>query len=86
MSARADGGTASVLNALQAFEAEGFPTTSPSAHTAPYAGDGREIGTASQILVDLGVRSLRVLRNNPAKYAGLEGHGLRVTERVPLLR
>jgi hypothetical protein len=46
MSARADGGTASVLNALQAFEAEGFPTTSPSAHTAPYAGDGREIGTA----------------------------------------
>src|SRR3712207_6885639 len=38
----------------------------------------------SQILCDLGVRSMRLLTNNPAKRAGLEGYGLTITGRVPL--
>jgi 3,4-dihydroxy 2-butanone 4-phosphate synthase/GTP cyclohydrolase II len=46
--------------------------------------DSREYGIGAQILVDLGVRKLRLLTNNPAKYGGLEGFGLTVTERVPL--
>ncbi|MCL2780961.1 MAG: bifunctional 3,4-dihydroxy-2-butanone-4-phosphate synthase/GTP cyclohydrolase II, partial [Actinomycetia bacterium] len=44
----------------------------------------RDYGTGAQILVDLGVRSMRLLTNNPAKRAGLEGYGLRVLDRVPL--
>jgi 3,4-dihydroxy 2-butanone 4-phosphate synthase/GTP cyclohydrolase II len=46
--------------------------------------DARDYGTGAQILVDLGVRSMRLLTNNPAKRAGLEGYGLRVLGRVPL--
>lgn len=46
--------------------------------------DARDYGTGAQILVDLGVRSMRLLTNNPAKRAGLEGYGLSVTGRVPL--
>jgi 3,4-dihydroxy 2-butanone 4-phosphate synthase/GTP cyclohydrolase II len=46
--------------------------------------DGREYGIGSQILVDLGVTTMRLLTNNPAKYGGLDGFGLRILERVPL--
>jgi 3,4-dihydroxy 2-butanone 4-phosphate synthase/GTP cyclohydrolase II len=46
--------------------------------------DARDYGTGAQILVDLGVRSMRLLTNNPAKRAGLEGYGLRIVGRVPL--
>ena len=46
--------------------------------------DSREYGIGAQILVELGVRNLRLLTNNPAKYGGLDGFGLTITERVPL--
>jgi 3,4-dihydroxy 2-butanone 4-phosphate synthase/GTP cyclohydrolase II len=46
--------------------------------------DARDYGIGAQILCDLGVRSMRLLTNNPDKRAGLEGWGLRVTGRVPL--
>jgi len=46
--------------------------------------DARDYGIGAQILVDLGVSSMRLLTNNPAKRAGLEGYGLSITERVPL--
>jgi 3,4-dihydroxy 2-butanone 4-phosphate synthase/GTP cyclohydrolase II len=46
--------------------------------------DARDYGTGAQILADLGVRSMRLLTNNPAKRAGLEGYGLTIAERVPL--
>jgi 3,4-dihydroxy 2-butanone 4-phosphate synthase/GTP cyclohydrolase II len=46
--------------------------------------DSREYGIGSQILVDLGVSTMRLLTNNPAKYGGLEGFGLEISERVPL--
>ena len=46
--------------------------------------DARDYGTGAQILYDLGVRSMRLLTNNPAKRAGLEGYGLSITERVGL--
>ncbi|MGD9955627.1 MAG: bifunctional 3,4-dihydroxy-2-butanone-4-phosphate synthase/GTP cyclohydrolase II [Candidatus Nanopelagicales bacterium] len=46
--------------------------------------DARDYGTGAQILADLGVRSMRLLTNNPAKRAGLEGYGLSILERVPL--
>jgi 3,4-dihydroxy 2-butanone 4-phosphate synthase/GTP cyclohydrolase II len=46
--------------------------------------DAREYGTGAQILADLGVRTMRLLTNNPAKRAGLEGYGLEIVGRVPL--
>jgi len=46
--------------------------------------DPRDYGVGAQILVDLGLRRIRLLTNNPQKRAGLEGYGLQVVERVPL--
>ena len=46
--------------------------------------DPRDYGVGAQILVDLGVRQVRLLTNNPQKRAGLEGYGLQIVERVPL--
>jgi 3,4-dihydroxy 2-butanone 4-phosphate synthase / GTP cyclohydrolase II len=64
-----DGG----LDTVQANVALGYPN------------DRRDYGTGMQILRDLGVRRMRLLTNNPDKRAGLEGFGLSVTERVPLV-
>lgn len=47
--------------------------------------DARDYGTGAQILADLGVRSMRLLTNNPAKRAGIEGYGLSISETVPLI-
>ncbi len=47
--------------------------------------DAREYGIGAQILVDLGVRRMRLLTNNPAKYGGLSGFGLEIVERVPIV-
>src|SRR4029077_7004878 len=46
--------------------------------------DSREYGIGAQILVDLGITTMRIMTNNPAKYGGLEGFGLDIVERVPL--
>ncbi len=64
-----DGG----MDTVEANEALGFPA------------DRRDYGIGMQILVDLGLRKLRLLTNNPAKRAGLEGFGLEIVERVPVL-
>ncbi|MGD9792717.1 MAG: 3,4-dihydroxy-2-butanone-4-phosphate synthase [Acidimicrobiia bacterium] len=47
--------------------------------------DSREYGIGAQILADLGVTTMRLLTNNPATYGGLEGFGLHITGRVPLV-
>jgi len=49
-----------------------------------YKPDLRDYGIGAQILVDLGVKNIRLFTNNPRKIIGLEGYGLRVVERVPL--
>ena len=46
--------------------------------------DSREYGIGAQILVDLGVSSMRLMTNNPAKYGGLEGYDLTIVERIPI--
>ena len=49
-----------------------------------YPADLRDYGVGAQILVDLGVKEMRLLTNNPRKIIGLEGYGLKIKERVPL--
>jgi len=61
------------LDTVQANRALGFPA------------DRRDYGIGMQILVDLGVREMRLLTNNPSKRAGLEGYGLKVVERIPII-
>ena len=50
-----------------------------------FPADRRDYGIGMQILVDIGVRQMRLITNNPAKRAGLEGYGLEVVERVPII-
>ncbi len=49
-----------------------------------FAPDLRDYGIGAQILTSLGLSTIRLMTNNPAKRAGLEGHGLKITERVPI--
>jgi 3,4-dihydroxy 2-butanone 4-phosphate synthase/GTP cyclohydrolase II len=63
-----DGG----LDTVEANEALGLPA------------DKREYGIGMQILLDLGIRKMRLMTNNPIKRAGLEGFGLEIVERVPI--
>lgn len=47
--------------------------------------DMREYGVGAQVLYDLGLRKIRLLTNNPSKYVGLQGYGLEIVERVPIM-
>lgn len=75
-----------LLHKLKAYELQeaGHDTVDANLELGLPA-DARDYGTGAQILADLGVRGMRLLTNNPAKRAGLEGYGLRMTERVPLV-
>ncbi len=74
-----------LLHKLQAYQLQdaGADTVDANLGLGLPAG-ARDYGTGAQILVDLGVRSMRLLTNNPAKRAGLSGYGLRVVGREPL--
>lgn len=75
-----------LMHKLQAYELQeqGRDTVEANLELGLPA-DARDYGTGAQILADLGVTSMRLLTNNPAKRAGLQGYGLSVVERVPLV-
>jgi 3,4-dihydroxy 2-butanone 4-phosphate synthase/GTP cyclohydrolase II len=74
-----------LLHKLQAYQLQdrGFDTVDANLELGLPA-DARDYGIGAQILYDLGVRSMRLLTNNPAKRAGLEGYGLTFVGREPL--
>jgi 3,4-dihydroxy 2-butanone 4-phosphate synthase/GTP cyclohydrolase II len=74
-----------LMHKLQAYQLQDAGEDTVDANLAlGLPADARDYGTGAQILADLGVRSMRLLTNNPSKQAGLEGYGLSVVARVPL--
>jgi 3,4-dihydroxy 2-butanone 4-phosphate synthase/GTP cyclohydrolase II len=74
-----------LLHKLQAYQLQDAGADTVSANTAlGLPADARDYGTGAQILVDLGIKSMRLLTNNPTKRAGLDGYGLTITESVPI--
>jgi 3,4-dihydroxy 2-butanone 4-phosphate synthase/GTP cyclohydrolase II len=74
-----------LMNKLRAYELQeqGHDTVEANERLG-FRPDQRDYGIGAQILVDLGVRKMRLMTNNPSKYVGLHGYGLEIVERLPL--
>lgn len=82
---RQEGRGIGLENKLKAYELQdkGLDTVEANIQLG-FKPDLRDYGIGAQILVDLGVRNMKLMTNNPKKIVGLEGYGLKVVERVPI--
>jgi 3,4-dihydroxy 2-butanone 4-phosphate synthase/GTP cyclohydrolase II len=75
-----------LINKLKAYELQDQGMDTVEANQAlGFKADLRDYGLGAQVLADLGLRRLRLMTNNPAKVAGIHGHGLEIVEHVPLV-
>ncbi|MEJ5172777.1 MAG: bifunctional 3,4-dihydroxy-2-butanone-4-phosphate synthase/GTP cyclohydrolase II [Hydrogenothermaceae bacterium] len=74
-----------ILNKIKAYNLQdnGYDTVEAN-HKLGFQSDLRDFGTGAQILLDIGVRKMKLMTNNPRKIVALEGFGLEIVERVPI--
>ncbi len=82
---RQEGRGIGIHNKIRAYELQDKGMDTVEANIAlGFKPDQRSYGTGAQILVDLGVRNMRLMTNNPKKMSGLESYGLKIVEQLPL--
>ena len=83
---RQEGRGIGLLNKLRAYvlQDQGLDTVEANERLG-FSSDLRDFGIGAQIMVDLGLKRIRLLTNNPRKVVGLEGYGLEVVDRVPIV-